>query len=98
MKEEYREKAQLKGQTGYEKIIKNLKVINNDNHGILSKIKKLKRMIINKMQKVEDVEVYYSEQTPLLMFSYSIGRHKHFKNYKNMRQMLKEVPQMSKKH
>ena len=85
MKEEYREKVELKGQTGYEKIKKNLKVIDNDNHGILSKVKKLKRMITNTMQKVEDVEVYYSEQIPLLMFSYSIGRHKHFKNYKSMR-------------
>ena len=49
MKEEYREKVELKGQTGYEKIKKNLKVIDNDNYGILSKVKKLKRMITNKM-------------------------------------------------
>jgi hypothetical protein len=74
-----------------------LETIKNDNFGILGKVKKIKKMIISKMEQVEDVTVYYSTIYPMLIVSYTEGRHKEFKKYKHMREILKEVPSLKPK-
>ncbi len=76
-----------------EKYMSNIKLIDGDHLGMESKIKKLKKVIIQHLKNIEDVKVYYSTVYPMLIFSYKEGRSKEVK-FKHLREVMKEVPSL----
>jgi hypothetical protein len=80
-----------------EKYISSLKNIENDKFGILSKIKTLKKSILDAFNTIDNVTVSYSTKYPMLIFSYKENKNKGDLKYKHLREILKEVSNLRQK-
>ena len=63
----------------------NIKEIQNDSFGILNKIKKMKKMIRNKLEYAEEVNIHYSTAYPMLIVSYYAGNMKLYRSHHHLR-------------